>query len=60
MPKIYMTEKEYEALVFLVGVARNVSDVATDEAYIKEFNEASVQFASLEKKYLKSNCNQRG
>ncbi len=54
MPNIYMSDKEYEALAFLVGVARNVSDGATDETYLRDFNEADKHFSSLEKKFFKA------
>ncbi|MVE04466.1 hypothetical protein D6U73_17335 [Vibrio cholerae] len=55
MPSIYITEKEFEALNFLVGVARNVSDGAMDETYLKDFQQASEHFSDVEKKYFKAN-----
>ncbi|HGS4799301.1 TPA: hypothetical protein ACMDRK_003352 [Vibrio cholerae] len=54
MPSIYMSDKEYEALSFLVEIARNASNSATSETYIKEFESANKHFSNVERKYFKA------
>ncbi|WP_337915062.1 hypothetical protein [Vibrio cholerae] len=54
MPSIYMSDKEYEALAYLVEVARNASDSAKSETYIKDFEDANNHFSNVERKYFKA------
>ncbi|TMO87680.1 hypothetical protein [Pseudoalteromonas ruthenica] len=60
MPQVYITQKEVEALEFLVGVAHAASESATDEVFCREYDSASEAYSSLEKKISKAKAKQKG
>ena len=58
MPQIYITQKEVEALEFLVGVAHSASESATDEVFRREYDSASEVYFLLEEKISKAKAKQ--